>query len=85
MKTKEKKTKLSLYLQFVLSIIVIISVVFYFLDHRNISYLEFFLGSNLLVMGYNNKHFYRRKNVTILYFVIGIGLLLFSIIQFFGV
>lgn len=86
MKTSQKeKSKISLYLQFIFSVAVIISIVFYFVNHQNISYLEFFLGITLVVMGYNNKQFYQRKNMTILYFVIGISLILFSIVQFLGV
>ena len=85
MKAKKKEnSKVSLYLQFLLSIIVIVFIILYFIHHQNIS-LEFFLGSTLFVMGYNNNKFYQRKNMTVLYYVIGMILILFSIVQFFGV
>lgn len=86
MKTSQKeKSKISLYLQFIFSIAVILSIIFYFINRQNISYLEFFLGITLVIMGYNNKRFYQRKNMTILYLIIGIFLIIFSIVQFLGV
>lgn len=86
MKTIQKeKSKISLYLQFIFSIAVILSIIFYFINRQNISYLEFFLGITLVIMGYNNKQFYQRKNMTILYLIIGISLIIFSIVQFLGV
>lgn len=81
----KKNKKSSLYLQLLLSIIVIVCVVFYFMNNQNVFYLEFFLGLTLVTMGYNNKKFYHRENMTGLYFLVGLGLVIFSFIHFFGV
>lgn len=81
----KKNKKISLYLQLLLSIIVIVCTVFYFINQQNIFYLEFFLGVTLITMGYNNMKFYHKKNMTGLYFFLGFGLVIFSFIYFLGV
>lgn len=84
-KKEEKKSLLSLYLQFIMSFVVIIFIILYFVNKKYVLPLELSLGATLIIMGYNNKVFYKRKNVTILYIIIGVVLVVFSILQFLGV
>lgn len=84
-KNKEKKSFITLYLQFIMTIVVIVFSILFFVDRKYLGFLELSLGVILVIMGYNNKFFYKRKNTTLLYVVIGIILIGLSILQFLGV
>ena len=66
-KNKEKKSFITLYLQFIMTIVVIVFSILFFVDRKYLGFLELSLGVILVIMGYNNKFFYKRKNTTLLY------------------
>lgn len=81
----KKNFKLTIYLQLVLSIITLVLFVMYLINNKYLSFLELALGLNLLVTGYNNEKVYKRRNLTILYIIFGIVMIVISIIKFLGV
>ncbi len=81
----KKNFKLTIYLQLVLSIITLVLFVMYLINNKYLSFLELALGFNLLVTGYNNEKVYKRRNLTILYIIFGIVMIVISIIKFLGV
>ena len=81
----KKNFKLTIYLQLVLSIIILVLFVMYLINNKYLSFLELALGLNLLVTGYNNEKVYKRRNLTILYIIFGIVMIVISIIKFLGV
>ena len=81
----KKNFKLTIYLQLVLSIIILVLFVMYLINNKYLSFLELALGFNLLVTGYNNEKVYKRRNLTILYIIFGIVMIVISIIKFLGV
>lgn len=82
MESKEKKTNVInsfnivfVDIQIVLTVLtVILSIVVLF--HRDMMKLfQLSLGCCLLMMAYNNQKIYKRKNITIVYVMVGIILL----------
>ena len=62
-------------------ILGILSVFF----ERFFPFFQLAMGIDMFLLAFNNSRVYRRKNLTIIYIVCGILLILFSILIFFGV
>lgn len=85
---KQKLTKkqfILLNIQFILSIITLILAIVYFFQKRVMFALQISLGLTMLITGVNNLMIYKRKAFTILYFLLGIVLLVLAIINILGI
>ncbi len=81
-KENKKKSVLTLYLQLLVTIVAIVFVVLYFINHKYINYLEITLGIDFFIMGINNKNFYKRENVTIVYYIFAVITVVLGIVGF---
>jgi len=93
-KNKKEKTKTSIineynygyiFLQFALTVVVLVFFILFLVLDKYIKVLTFFLGILLLVMGYNNTMVYHRKNYTKIYYISGIITLIVFILMIIGV
>jgi len=74
-----------LFVQFVLSALLLVFVIIWAFIRSNIieGLVNLILGLVFLVMGYNNYRVYKRKAFTAIYLIIGIYFLITSIIGIF--
>lgn len=71
--------------QFIVTVVVII---FGILSLFNKSYyytFELVIGVDLFIMAYNNQKIYQKKNLTIIYLLVGLFLVISSILKMIGV
>ncbi len=80
---KDKKITLKLQLLLTLVVLVFVIISFFFIDC--FSYLEIFLGLDLLLMAINNQKYYQRKIMTYVDGGIGIIILILGILSACGV
>ncbi len=73
--------KALIILQFVLTIGLIIFGIVTIFKTDLLYIFEIFLGITLLVMGINNFLIYKRRNLTILYLIIGLGSIILAVLQ----
>ena len=86
-KQQEKKfsyLKVLIILQFILTIGLIIFGIVTIFKTDLLYIFEIFLGVTLLVMGLNNFLIYKRRNLTILYIIIGLGSIVLAVLQLLG-
>lgn len=87
-KTKQEKSfsylKALIILQFFLTIGLIIFGIVTIFKTDLLYIFEIILGITLLIMGINNFLIYKRRNLTILYFIIGLGSIVLAIIKLLG-
>ncbi len=72
---------LFLWLQFLLTIALLVLGVVTLFQFQLLSYFQLLLGVTLIVMGINNIFVFKRKNVTLLYLGIGIFILILYILK----
>ena len=85
--TKKNVTKsdmIFLNIQFFLSIITIVLVIVYFFNKSLMFALQISLGLTMIVTGVNNIKVYKRKALTVFYFILGIALLVLAVITMLG-
>ncbi len=75
--------KVSLIIQFFGMILLVISLIVSFIT-KVYFYTYIIMGLLLLVIGYNNKHFYKRKYMTALYIIFGIFMIGWGIYNAIG-
>lgn len=75
-----KKIDISLKIEFILLIIITISLISSFIT-KNYSYSKIIMGIILLVMAYNNHKHFKRKYLTALYTVFGTLVIISTLIQ----
>jgi len=63
----------------------ILTIVSLLVSEKCFSFLEIVVGFDLLIMAYNNGKIYKRKNMTIIYVVFGICLIIYGILNFLEV
>lgn len=68
-------------LQVVFTILTVIIFVIFLLKPSVSNYLQFSLGSSLIVMSYNNYVIYKTEKMTFIYLVVGIILLVLSFLS----
>ena len=87
-KNKQEKSisylKLLIILQFILTIALIIFGIITIFKTTLLYIFEILLGITLLVMGINNHLIFKRKNLTILYLIIGLGSIILAVIKLLG-
>lgn len=86
-KTKEPNItffKVLITIQFILTISVIILGIVTIINTDLLYIFELLLGITLLIMGLNNYLIYKRKNLTILYLIIGLGSIILAILKLIG-
>ncbi len=76
--------KALIILQFVLTIGLIIFGIVTIFNTDLLYIFEIFLGITLLVMGLNNFLIYKRRNLTILYIIIGLGSIVLAVLKLLG-
>lgn len=87
-KKQEKKfnyLKILIILQFFLTIGLIIFGIITIFKIDLLYVFEILLGITLIVMGINNFLIYKRKNLTPLYLIIGLGSIILAVLQLLGV
>ena len=84
--TKKKFNYLSILIivQFLLTVTLIILGIVTIIKNEFLYIFELILGITLIIMGINNHIIYKRKNLTILYFIIGIGSFILAILKMIG-
>ena len=87
-KKQQEKTfsylKVLIILQFILTIGLIIFGIVTIFNTDLLYIFEIFLGATLLVMGLNNFLIYKRKYLTILYIIVGLGSIILAILKLLG-
>lgn len=86
---KEKEPNITFFkvlitIQFILTISVIILGIVTIINTDLLYIFELLLGITLLIMGLNNYLIYKRKNLTILYLIIGLGSIILAILKLIG-
>ena len=76
--------KILIVVQFILTISVIILGIVTIINPKLIYIFEIVLGITLLIMGLNNYLIYKRKNLTLLYAIIGLGSIILAILKLIG-
>ena len=76
--------KILIAIQFILTISVIILGIVTIINPKLIYIFEIVLGITLLIMGLNNYLIYKRKNLTLLYAIIGLGSIILAILKLIG-
>lgn len=76
--------KVLIILQFILTIGLIIFGIVTIFKTDLLYIFEIFLGATLLVMGLNNFLIYKRKYLTILYIIVGLGSIILAILKLLG-
>ncbi len=76
--------KVLIILQFFLTIGLIIFGIITIFKTDLLYIFEIFLGITLLVMGLNNHLIFKRKNLTILYVIIGLGSIVLAVLKLLG-
>lgn len=76
--------KVLIIIQFILTICLIIFGFVTIFNTDLIYIFELLLGVTLLVMGLNNFLIYKRKSLTILYLIIGLGSISLAILKLLG-
>ena len=76
--------KVLIILQFILTIGLIIFGIVTIFKTDLLYIFEIFLGATLLVMGLNNFLIYKRKYLTILYIIVGLGSIMLAILKLLG-
>ncbi len=85
--SKEKSfsyLKVLIILQFILTIGLIIFGIITIFKIELLYIFELLLGITLLIMGLNNFLIYKRRNLTILYVIIGLGSIILAILKIIG-
>ena len=68
-------------IQIILTILVLVFLILSLVvDKKYFLGMEIFIGLDLLIMGLNNHLIYKRKNITIMYVLIGICVLIYAIL-----
>lgn len=87
-KTRQEKSfsylKILIIIQFILTICLIIFGIVTIFKTDLLYIFELLLGATLLVMGLNNFLIYKRKNLTVLYLIIGLGSIVLAILKLLG-
>ncbi len=86
-KTNSKKnivTKLMIIIQLILTIALIVLGIITIFKPTLLRTFEIVLGITLIDIGFNNQMIFKRKNLTVLYYIIGIGSLIIGIFQILG-
>ncbi len=81
---KDKRIYL-VYLQFFLTIAIVVMGIITIFQRSFFPWFQLTLGITLLLMGINNRFTYRRKYFTLIYSIIGIGIIVFFILGQIGV
>lgn len=76
--------KVLIILQFFLTIGLIIFGIITIFKTDLLYIFEILLGITLLVMGLNNFLIYKRRNLTILYIIIGLGSIVLAVLKLLG-
>ena len=76
--------KVLIAIQFILTITVIIFGIVTIINPNLLYIFELILGITLLIMGLNNYLIYKRKNLAILYLIIGLGSCFLAILKLLG-
>ena len=89
-KAKNQKEKSFSYLkaliilQLFLTIVIIVFGIITIFKTDLLYIFEILLGITLLVMGVNNFLIYKRRNLTLLYLIIGLGSIILAVLQLLG-
>ena len=84
-KKKLSQTDLILLnIQLLMSICTLVVGILYFIKNNMLFWLQLSLGITMLTMGINNLKIYKRKSVTIMYFLLGILLVVLAVLTKIG-
>lgn len=84
-KKKLSQTDLILLnIQLLMSICTLVVGILYFIKNNMLFWLQLSLGITMLIMGINNLKIYKRKSVTIMYFLLGILLVVLAVLTKIG-
>ncbi len=72
-------------IQIIVTIVVLVFGILTLFFEKYFPLFQFSMGIDLLLLAYNNEKVYRRKHLTIIYTIIGVLLIVFSIFVFLGV
>lgn len=81
---EKKESKVSVYIQLILTIITIILAISYFINNDLLVFLQISLAFTMIIMGYNNKKIYKRTGFTYFYIIMGIIIFGIALIKLLG-
>lgn len=81
MKKENNKIKKILNIQLIFMLLIIVFIVLTFINPSLAKYREIALGLVLLFMAYSNHVVYKRRNMTILYIIFGLLLIIPNILR----
>ena len=73
-----------LNLQLIMSLCTLVVGVMFFFKNNMLFWLQLSLGITMLTMGVNNLKIYKRKSVTIMYFLLGVLLVVLAVLTKIG-
>ena len=90
---EEKKTSkinefniLAVNIQFILTaIVVILAICGFIINSKILNFCFLTAGLDLFVMAHNNKMVYHKENLTEIYIIAGVLLVIYSLLRFIGV
>ncbi len=71
--------------QFIVTVVVVIFGILSLFNKSYYSTFELVIGVDLFIMAYNNQKIYQKKNLTIIYLLVGLFLVISSILKMIGV
>ena len=88
-KNKENKKEflaaITLNLQSLMTIITVIMLIFCIFQKKLFVVVELILAIDLFLLSINNHFYYKRFMMTLVYFVVGVVILIFTILKMCGV
>ena len=76
---------LGIILQIVVTVLIVIFGLIYFLKGKYLALLECLVSLDLFIMSYNNHKVYHKKKLSILYLIMAFLFLVIGILSFVGV
>ena len=82
---KVQKDSLIFTLQLLFTVLTLFILILFIINKKYIFLLQISLGFTAIITGYNNYISFRKKYLTLVYFIIGLLLLALSVITIIGV
>ena len=80
-----KKNKFSYTLQIILSILLLVVGIITLFYRKAFPILEIIIACDLFCLAYNNRQLFKRKELTTMYIVFGVLVLIVGLLSLFGV
>ncbi len=79
-----KKRNLVFFIQLVFTIVTLVFLIMFIFNKKFLYLLQIALGITTIITGYNHFLTHKKKNISIMYFIIGLVLLILAVITIIG-